>query len=344
MKRLLLFSTLILLLTVAGAGYYVEQRLQESGPSAPGLVEIPKGLRAREVLALLENRGVIADQNIALGYLIYTNSRGRLQAGEYMFDRPMTIPEVVRKLISGAVHLRKFTVPEGLTVADTAAEWERQGFGKAAEFLEAANSSLELIRPFDEVSASVEGYLFPETYLFPSRTTARQAVASMVNRFRQMAEKLEAIVPKENWPLSLRETVVLASLVETEASVASERPLVASVYLNRLNKKILLQCDPTVIYALEQANLYRGSLTLADLKFKSPYNTYVNSGLPPGAIANPGYAALLASVQPAETSYLFFVRTIDGRHTFSENLAAHNRAVAAYRKLQRAARQPKAYM
>ena len=115
-----------------------------------------------------------------------------------------------------------------------------------------------------------------------------------------------------------------------------ERPMVASVYLNRLNRHVLLQCDPTVIYALAQADQYTGKLTLADLKFKSPYNTYVNPGLPPSAIANPGYPSLLAAIQPADTNYLYFVRTIEARHTFSETLAAHNRAVVAYRKLKKA--------
>jgi UPF0755 protein len=158
----------------------------------------------------------------------------------------------------------------------------------------------------------------------------------MVSRFHQIVGRLQQIVPPNQWPLSLHDTVILASLVESEAAQSDERPLVASVYLNRLNHHILLQCDPTVIYALEQADQYNGKLTLADLRFKSPYNTYVNPGLPPGPIANPGYASLLAAIQPATTNYLFFVRTVESRHTFSETLAAHNRAVAAYRKLRKA--------
>src|SRR5262249_27398338 len=131
------------------------------------------------------------------------------------------------------------------------------------------------------------------------------------------------------------ETVILASLVETEAAQADERPLVASVYLNRLRRHILLQCDPTVIYALARENRYNGKLTLTDLKFHSPYNTYASPGLPPGPIANPGYPSLLAAIQPAMTNYLFFVRTVESRHTFSETLADHNRAVAAYRKMKK---------
>jgi UPF0755 protein len=162
----------------------------------------------------------------------------------------------------------------------------------------------------------------------------------MVDRFRQVVNRLKQEVPASDWPRDLHGTVIVASLVETEAAHADERPLVASVYLNRLERNILLQCDPTVIYALDRANRYRGTLTLADLRFQSPYNTYVTAGLPPGPIANPGYASLLAAVQPAATKYLFFVRTTEGRHTFSETLSAHNRAVAAYRRMVRTAKQP----
>ena len=157
----------------------------------------------------------------------------------------------------------------------------------------------------------------------------------MVNRFKTVVARMDKEVPRSQWPLPLRETVILASLVESESAHEEERPLVASVYLNRLNRKVLLQCDPTVIYALERADRYNGRLTLTDLKFPSPFNTYVHPGLPPGPIMNPGYPSLRAAIQPAETQYLFFVRTTDGYHTFSKNLAEHNRAVAAYRLLQR---------
>jgi UPF0755 protein len=181
----------------------------------------------------------------------------------------------------------------------------------------------------------VEGYLFPETYSFRRHTTSRQAVETMIARFQQMLGKLDEVLPRDKWPLSVHDTVILASLVESEAAQPDERPLIASVYFNRLNRHILLQCDPTVIYALEKADRYRGTLSLADLRFQSAYNTYVNPGLPPGPIANPGYPSLLAAIQPASTNYLFFVRTVESRHTFSETLAEHNRAVAAYRKLRK---------
>jgi UPF0755 protein len=329
--RLLVF----LILVGAGLAYYVRREWRVAGsPAEGGIVEIPHGLGARAVVGLLEDKKVISDRYAALAFILYSDTRNKLQAGEYLFDRPMTIPEVIGKLASGSVVLHKFTVPEGLTAAATAQRWEEQGFGNADDFLKAEAAAVEVVHKFDEKAVSVEGYLFPETYSLRSHTTARQAIEIMIARFQQMAGRLQQALPADKWPLNLHDTVVLASLVESEAAIPDERPVIASVYLNRLNRHILLQCDPTVIYALEQADRYRGKLSLADLQFSSPYNTYVNTGLPPGPIANPGYPSLMAAIQPAMTDYLFFVRTVESHHTFSETLAAHNRAVAAYRKLK----------
>lgn len=338
MRRLLRLSILLAALAAGAAGaLYVQRELYTPYPEAGPrfIVEIPRGLRARDVVGLLADRGVIRNRYVALAYILYTGNRYRLQAGEYLFDRSMTVPEVVQKVVEGNVYLYKFTVPEGLTVEETARKWQEQGFGGAGDFLKAAENAVEFVRRFDPNAKSAEGYLFPETYSFPARTTAQQAVEAMVIGFQRATERLLQTVPSLKWPLSLRDTVILASLIEAEAAHEEERALVASVYLNRLSRRILLQCDPTVIYALEQANRYRGVLTLADLKFKSPYNTYLNAGLPPGPIASPGYKSLLAAVQPATTKYLYFARTTEGRHTFSETLAAHNRAVNAYRRTVR---------
>jgi UPF0755 protein len=336
MRKLGVLFLLVILLAV-GLGLYARREWRVVGnPAEGGIVEIPRGLGARGVVRLLAEKKVLSDEYAALAFILYAGARNKLQAGEYLFDQPMTIPDVIGKIASGAVLLHKFTVPEGLTVEATAQKWEEQGFGKARDFLNAAAASVDAVRKVDDKATSVEGYLFPETYSLRLHTTAHQAIETMIARFQQMAGRLQGAVPADKWPRSLHDTVILASLVETEAAVPEERPVIASVYLNRLNMHILLQCDPTVIYALEQADRYRGRLALADLQFPSPYNTYVNTGLPPGPIANPGYASLVAAVQPAATSYLFFVRTVESRHTFSENLAAHNRAVAAYRKLKKA--------
>jgi UPF0755 protein len=334
-RRLFIF---VLLLTVATAGLVVYARREwriVGSPAEGELVEIPYGLGARGIVGLLQDKKVIQNQYAAFAYIVYTQSRNKLQAGEYLFDHPMTIPEVVDKLASGAVYLHKFTVPEGLTNAAIAQKWEQDGFGTRQEFLKAETDALPIVHRFDEKATSVEGYLFPETYSFPRHTPARLAVEAMITSFQQTVGRLKKLAPPEKWPLNMHDTVILASLVEAEAAQSDERPLVSSVYLNRLHRRILLQCDPTVIYALEQVDRYQGRLTFADLRFDSPYNTYMKPGLPPGPIANPGYASLVAAIQPAMTNYLFFVRTVESRHTFSETLTAHNRAVAAYRKMRK---------
>jgi UPF0755 protein len=337
-----LLRIILLLIVVAavgtGVGYlYLQDQFSTAYPSTatPTIIEIPRGMGNREILRMLHERNIIANEDVAVAYLVYSGNRGRLRAGEYMFDRPMTVAEVVEKLVRGNVYLHRFTAPEGLTLKATARKWEEQGFGTADEFVSAASNAVSLIHDLDPKAESLEGYLFPETYSFPRGTTAHQAVESMILRFKSIVNKLKEVAPPEQWPMPLRETVILASLVETEAAHADERSIVASVYLNRLARNILLQCDPTVIYALERDNMYKGRLTLADLRYDSPYNTYRYAGLPPGPITNPGYAALQAAVKPDSTNYLFFVRTVGGRHTFSENLAAHNRAVREYRALQR---------
>ena len=336
MKKLLLIVA-VMVLAIAGLALYARRQWRVVGSPAEGeIVEIPHGLGARGIVGLLVERKVILNRYAALAYVFFSGTRHKLQAGEYLFDHAMTIPEVIGKLSSGSVYLHKFTIPEGLTTAVIAQKWEEQGFGTAKEFAEVAQGAVDLVRPLDEKATSIEGYLFPETYSFRSHTIPRQAIEAMIARFQQIVSRLQQTLPQEKWPLNLHDTIVLASLVETEAAQPDERPLVASVYLNRLHRHMLLQCDPTVIYALEQADRYRGRLTLADLQFKSPYNTYANPGLPPGPIANPGYASLLAAIQPATTNYIYFVRTVEFRHVFSETLAAHNRAVNAYRKLRRA--------
>jgi len=328
---------LIVLLIGVGLGLYLyfhnQFQAKYSTGSTPVIVEIPKGLHTREVVHLLHEKNIIESENVVLALVLLTGNRGRLRAGEYLFDHPMSPNEVVEKLASGKVYLHKFTVPEGLTVQQTAAKWEEQGFGTTEEFVTATENSVALIKDLDPGAQTLEGYLFPETYSFPSHTTATQVVESMVGRFHEVIGKLHQLVPPDQWPSSIGPTVILASIVESEAAHDEERSLISSVYSNRLRKKMLLQCDTTVIYALERENQYRGKLSLRDLKFNSPYNTYVYAGLPPGPIMNPGCTSLMAAFEPAGTNYIYFVRTTGGRHIFSETLAAHNFAVAQYRAM-----------
>jgi UPF0755 protein len=337
MRRLRFLAVGLLLLIVGGLlGYlYLEREMGVyQTPIAATPFEIPAGMRARDVLHLLHERGLVGNERLTMAYLVVSGQRKSLRAGEYLFDIPVTTRDVIERLVSGAIHLHRFTVPEGLTLKEVALEWEEQGFGEAQAFVAAAAESLDLVREFEgdqPPTGSLEGYLFPETYSFPLRTTPRQAIEAMVSRFRTVLAQLTSKTPAESWPLNVHEAVILASLVEAEAAVDDERSMIASVFLNRLKLRMLLQCDPTVIYALERSNEYKGRLTTADLKVDSPYNTYRYAGLPPGPIANPGKRSLEAVTRPADSRNLYFVRTTEGRHTFSENLSGHNRAVAAYR-------------
>jgi len=294
-------------------------------------VEISRGMSSSVIAQRLAENGVVRN-HIAFEALCRWKSPATLQAGEYFFDRAATPIEVFRKLATGKVFVHVVTVPEGKTMNEIAELMEREGLTSRKEFLAAA-SDASPVRDLAPKARNLEGYLFPATYQFPRRVTPERVVDAMVKRFREVWER---ILREENGaggkPVSA--VVTLASLVEREAKVAEERPLVAGVFHNRLKRGMALQCDPTVIYALELAQKYGGSLSSKDLQFKSPYNTYRNAGLPPGPIANPGEAALRAALHPSHADYLYFVSNSQGGHVFSRTLAEHNENVARFRRMQ----------
>jgi UPF0755 protein len=226
------------------------------------------------------------------------------------------------------VFVTPITFREGLTIRQMAALYESKGFGDAREFIAAASRG-ELVQDLDPAAKDLEGYLFPDTYTLPRKATAEQLITRMVAGFRKAltSDVVDAMTAKG---LSLRQLVTLASIVEKETGNKDERPLVAAVYANRLKIGMGLQCDPTVIYALERAGRYNGNLTREDLQFDSPYNTYRYAGLPPGPIAAPGRASLAAAASPAPVPYLYFVSKNDGSHAFAETLDQHNRNVQQY--------------
>jgi len=294
-------------------------------------VEIPRGLSNSAIARRLAENGVVRSRR-AFEVLCRWKSPATLQAGEYFFDRPATPADVFRKLAAGRVFVHVVTVPEGKTIKEIAELMEREGLASRTAFLAAA-SDASAVRDLAPNARNLEGFLFPETYQFPRRVTPERIVEVMVKRFREVWGKLQKETGAAGTE-SVTAVVTLASLVEKETRVAEERPLVAGVFLNRLKRRIALQCDPTVIYALEQANLYDGSLNSRDLHFKSPYNTYRYPGLPPGPIANPGEAALRAAAKPPQVDYFYFVANAEGGHFFSSTLAEHNRNVSRYRRLQ----------
>jgi len=247
-----------------------------------------------------------------------------LKAGEYVFERPARLREVHDRIARGDIYFHVVTIPEGYTMFDIAKAMQDAGLGSAQDFLEIAQTQTALIADLAPEAKSLEGYLFPNTYQFTRTQSLEEMAAEMVHQFRQVAQQMEL-------NSDVHRTVTLASIVEKETAVAEERPLVASVYSNRLEKKIALDADPSVIYALLQAGVYTGSLHHADLAVRSPYNTYRYPGLPPGPIGNPGRDSLAAALHPASTQFLYFVSDGNGHHRFARNLEEHNRNVAAYR-------------
>lgn len=327
MKKLVLF-VLIVIALAAGAGWYfydgVDRPFKGYG-AAEQFVEVPQGSGPAGIAKRLADAGVVQDVTSFRLALWLSGSARRLQAGEYRFDRPMSARQVADKIARGEVYVRPITFPEGLTIKQMAALYESKGFGEASAFIEAAKNA-GLVHSIDPAAKDLEGYLFPDTYSLPRRATAEQLVARMVASFLK-ALTPDTIAAAGGRGLNVRELVTLASIVEKETGHKSERPLVAAVYSNRLKIGMGLQCDPTVIYALERAARYDGNLTREDLQFDSPYNTYKYAGLPPGPIASPGRASLDAAANPPAAPYLYFVSKNDGSHAFATTLDEHNRNV-----------------
>ena len=328
------FATFVVLLILIGGGaaawwFYAGVDRPFKGYDAPEVfVEIPQGTGSVSIAKRLADAGVVRDVNSFRLALWLRGEGRRLQAGEYRFDQPVTPRQVADKIARGEVFVRPITFPEGLTIKQMAAVYEAKGFGPAKEFTDAAKNAA-LVAAIDPAAHDLEGYLFPDTYKMPRRSTAPQLVARMVQAFMK-ALSPELIEAAEARQLTVRQFITLASIVEKETGNTDERPLVAAVYSNRLKIGMPLQCDPTVIYALDRLGRYDGNLTRESLQFDSPYNTYRYPGLPPGPIASPGRASLQAAVHPADATYLYFVSKNDGTHAFSSTLEEHNRNVQQY--------------
>jgi len=323
-----LATLLLLALIAAGVAAYVVYT--PFGPSSETFVDIMPGSGTRGIAAQLEHSGVIRSR---YGFeLLRPLLGGRLKAGEYRFDHAVPMTEVYARIERGDVYTRALTIPEGYNIFDIAQAVEADGLGSRDAFLAAERQHTELIAawtpPNSPRPASLEGYLFPDTYYFSRHATPLQMLSAMVRRFRQVSEQLGM---SENVP----RTVIMASLVEKEVSQNDERPLVAGVFANRLAKGMPLATDPSVIYAAILDGRWRGTIYASDLQSPSPYNTYKHTGLPPGPICNPGMAALRAAIAPAETDFLYFVSDAAGHSRFSTNLKDHSTQVQAYRQTQK---------
>lgn len=250
---------------------------------------------------------------------------GTLKAGEYRFDHPATVTEVYERMQRGDVFTITLVVPEGYNIFDIAGAVQAAGLGTGPEFLKAEMQHTELVKEWDPRAASVEGFLFPDTYKFGRHATPVQMLAAMVKRFGVVAGKLGMSGS------DVERELVMASLVEREVHLDTERPMVAGVFENRLALGMPLQTDPAVQYASLLRGTWTGVIHQSELQSDSAYNTYTHAGLPPGPICNPGVAALKAALHPAKTDYLYFVADANGATKFSTTIAEHNGQVAEYR-------------
>src|SRR5262249_42099002 len=217
------------------------------------------------------------------------------------------IPQIYDRIARGDIYFHEVTIPEGYTMFDIAGAMQSAGLGTAQDFLKIAQTRTDLIADLAPEAKSLEGYLFPNTYQFTRTQTLEEMVAMMVHQFRQVAQQIGLTA-------NVQQTVTLASIVEKESAVPDERPMVASVYQNRLDRRMALDADPSVIYALLLDGTYDGKLHHSSLSVDSPYNTYRFPGLPPGPIGNPGQSAMQAAMHPANTSYFYFVSDGNGHH------------------------------
>jgi len=325
--RLLLVAALLLGLRLA---WILETQAPLRSPDAPALsLVVPPGASAESIGRQLRELGLVRHPLVFRGLVLLRGQGGVLKAGEYQLDGPLSLDQIADLIARGEVVRHDVTFPEGKVLEEMADIADARGI-PAGEFLAAARDP-SLIRDLDPLASDLEGYLFPDTYDIPGGTNRGAVlVQSMVRRFREVVEPMKADLAAQG--LSLREVVTLASVVEKETGRPEERPRIAAVFRNRLDKKMPLQTDPTVIYALRKAGRWDGNIRKKDLGLDSPYNTYRRPGLPPGPIASPGREAILAALHPAEARDLYFVSRNDGSHQFSETLTEHERAVDRYQR------------
>jgi UPF0755 protein len=343
------FKLFLLLIFIAliGGSFWLRREIYApyQHDAAKKTITIESGASTSSIVARLYQEGVLKYELPTLIWLrVFPNSK-RFKAGDYEFKSPISPHDVIDQLIRGSLSTRQFTIPEGYNRFDIARMLYGLGVKEPPpprlEDLQSLFKNASLIADLDPQATSLEGYLFPDTYEYTANTKRAQLVESMVRRFREVyTPDMQARTQQMN--MSPRQAVTMASLIEKEARVDSERELISSVFHRRLKMNMNLGCDPTVIYAAILAGNYRGKIYKSDLDRDSPYNTYVRVGLPPGPIASPGKRSLQAAINPAETDYLYFVvdaRKNDGSHKFSATLKAHEDSVEDLRRSEREQRE-----
>ncbi|MDA0205086.1 MAG: endolytic transglycosylase MltG [Acidobacteria bacterium] len=330
MFRFIRASLAVVLVAAAVAGVYLYAELNRPYGDFPEplVFEYVRGAPGKQTAAALEELGIVRSRWLFLAARALRPGI-LLMAGEYRFSAADSPVGILSRFAAGDVLLRQLTIPEGLTRFEVSSLVAEAGYAGEDEFLELTADPTP-IQDLVPEAKSLEGFLFPETYSLARTATGEQLLAAMLANFRQAFEAASQGVETD---LSLYETLTLASLIEKESGVPSERPLISAVFHNRLRRSMRLQCDPTIIYGLLVEDRYRGAIHASDIEDPHPYNTYVHAGLPPGPIANPGAESLRAALSPADSDYIFFVANTGGAgdHSFSSTLREHNQAVVRLR-------------
>ena len=318
---------LVMISLCVGMGLFLVTPAEKGGERQ--VVVVKEGLSLREAAGELEKKKVIKSRALFMLWARLMGQSRKIKAGEYRLSPGMAPVEILDLLTKGAVITYPVTIPEGYTMEQIAGLLHSEGLVEREEFLSIAHDRAVLDRNGIQ-GDSLEGYLYPDTYHLARGISASTAIETMVRRFWSLVGPLRNRALEMG--MKMEEVIILASIVEKETGLAEERPTIASVFLNRLKRKMRLESDPTVIYGLRDFN---GNLRREDLSNPTPYNTYVIRGLPPGPIANPGLEAIKAVLYPAETNYLYFVSRNDGSHQFSKTLSEHEKAVRIYQKNKR---------
>lgn len=312
-----------------------------SDDSTEVIYEVTPGQSFNAVAKDLELKGLIKNAQAFSLYARFLNERRNMKRGEYALRANMTPREILNIIVSGKSVSKPFTVAEGLNIYEISDLYEKQGFGKRAEFLTLAKDKNFVLQLLGEPAESLEGYLFPETYMITKFDSTKELITSMVRRFLAVYNEIGAEAALPGW--SRKQIVTLASIVEKETGAKEDRPLVSSVFHNRLDKKMKLQTDPTIIYGIaDQTGVMPTNIRKSDILKPTRYNTYVIAALPPGPISNPGRESLIATLKPASSQYLYFVSRNDGTTVFSSDLGNHNKAVQTF-QVNAKARQGKSW-
>lgn len=330
-KRIILIFLAIFFLAVVFValriGLFLINPAERGG--ADQVIVVKEGLSLQEVADELERTKIITNRSLFMMWARVMGYSTKIKAGEYRLSPRMAPIRVLEILTTGTIITHPVTIPEGFTKEQIAELLSRKGLVKKLRFLSLTDDP-EVLKKYGISGPSLEGYLYPDTYQVGRGLSAESIIDVMVRRFWEVAKPFAKRAEESG--MKMKEVVIIASIVEKETGLGEERPIIASVFLNRIKKRMRLASDPTVIYGIKN---FDGNLTRKDLATRTPYNTYVVRGLPPGPIANPGQEAIKAVLYPAKTNYLYFVSKNDGSHHFSKTLKEHNKAVIKYQKRRR---------